>query len=68
MHEISKVLRGSTGSTPNLPAIFVNAPIMTIDCERSFSIMKTVNASNRLSMTEKHVSDAMIVQWNEGLP
>lgn len=71
MQEISKVLGGSTeaftGSNPNLPAIFINAPIVMVDCERSFSIMKTVNASNRLSMTEKHVRDTMIVQWNESL-
>lgn len=71
MHEISKILRGSTvaftGSNSELPAIFINAPIVNVDCERSFSIMKNVNAPNRLSMTDKHVKDTMVVQWNEGL-
>lgn len=75
MHEVSKVLRGSTdaftdtftGFDLELPSMYVNAPIVNVECERCFSFMKIINAPTRLKMTEQHVKNAMVVKRNEDI-
>ena len=68
MHNISKVIRGSQddfeGEDPNLIAIKANAPVVTCDVERTFSLLKDVNSAKRWNLTEEHIKEIMMIQWN----
>lgn len=70
---IAKILSGEPvekeerARLPMDPAILANfacAPITSVDVERFFSSMKDLLSCKRLSMTETHIRDQMIVQWN----
>ena len=68
IHKISKVLRGSEddfeGEDPNLIAIKANAPVVTCDVERTFSLLKDVNSAKRWNLTEEHIKEIRMIQWN----
>ena len=68
IHKISKVLRGSEddfeGEDPNLIAIKANAPVVTCDVERTFSLLKDVNSAKQWNLTEEHIKEIMMIQWN----
>ena len=68
MQQITKVLRGSEeafeGSDANATAMMGNAPLVTCDVERTFSTLKDINSHKRASLTEDHIKDIMIIQWN----
>ena len=65
IHKISKVLRGSEddfeGEDPNLIAIKANAPVVTCDVERTFSLLKDVNSAKRWNLTEEHIKEIMMI-------
>ena len=71
----SKVLRGSLitslvmslDMTPDFPALVANAPIVTVDCERSFSNLKDLLSPKRQSLSKGHIKDMMVIQWNAPL-
>jgi len=51
--------------TPMIPFfLFTHVPITSVNCERVFSKLKTVLTYNRTRMTEKHIWDVLLVQWN----
>jgi hypothetical protein len=39
----------------------------SVDCERAFSIFKDLLTNKRNRLTEDHLRDQMIIQWNKGL-
>ena len=67
LQKVSRVLRGECSSfeshcyDPNLPSVLRNVPLVTVDCERCFSALKGINSPKRLSLSEAHVGDAMII-------
>lgn len=46
---------------------FKFAPVTSVDCERAFSLFKDLISSKRLRMTEEHLRDQMMIQWNREL-
>ena len=68
IHKISKVFRGSEedfeGEDPNLIAIKANVPVVTFDVERTFSLLKDVNSAKRWNLTEEHIKEIRMIQWN----
>ncbi len=71
MKNISSILKGDSkelhGMDSNLPYKFRWAPITSVDCERTFSKLKTVLADNRTNLTECHVCDILLIQWIKDL-
>lgn len=74
MSNIAKILKGETIqkdervkllSDPALLANFASAPITSVDLERFFSSIKDLLSYKRLRLTEEHVKDQMMVQWNK---
>ncbi len=67
LRRISRVIRGSAedfeGDDLNMPSLFANAPVTSVDCERICSKFKDLLSSKRMSLTESHIRD-VIVQWN----
>ena len=65
---MANIMNGSSSDfqdmDPNLPHKYVNAPITSVDCERAFSMFKDILSSKMHRMTETHVKDQMIIQWN----
>ncbi|QQP50622.1 CGG triplet repeat-binding protein 1 [Caligus rogercresseyi] len=49
---------------PKLPFLFSCAPITSVDCERVFTKLKFFLSNQRISLTENHVKDMLILQWN----
>ncbi|QQP49652.1 Uncharacterized protein FKW44_010398 [Caligus rogercresseyi] len=47
-----------------LESNFLNAPIVNVDSERVFSFMKDINFPKRNKLSEKHVKDYLLIQWN----
>lgn len=73
---MSKILSGDPVNKedreklPKDPAIITNfscAPITSVDCERCFSSLKDLLSNKRLRLTENHVKDQMMLQWNKEL-
>ena len=52
------------GEDPNLIAIMANVHVVTCDVERMFSLLKDVNSAKRGNLTEEHVKEIMMIQWN----
>lgn len=70
MRNLVRIINGDSaadlgGASPNDPFLFSHAPITSIDCERTFSKLKAVLTDHRMRLTEKHVRDVLLVQWNE---
>ena len=70
LFKVSKVIRGSVQDfegigDPNLPALLANAPVTSLDCERVFSHFNDLLGVKRRKMTEEHLKDHMMVQWNK---
>lgn len=40
------------------------APMTSVDCERAFSRFKDIFLSKRRCLTEGHLKDLMLIQWN----
>ena len=55
------------GTDPSVPILFSNAPITSVDCERFFSKLKIVLADQRTRLTEAHLRDILLPQWNKDL-
>ena len=55
------------GMRPDIPDIFSQVPITSVDCERTFSKLKAVLTDHRTSLTESHVRDMLLIQWNSPL-
>jgi len=49
---------------PGMLANFASAPVVSVDVERFFSSLKGLLSFNRLNLTESHVKDQMLLQWN----
>jgi len=68
IHKLSRLLRGVQdnfeGQNPNDSAMMANAPIVSCEVERFFSTLKDVNVPKRASLTEDHIKDILMVQWN----
>jgi len=73
---IAKILSGEPvekedrSKLPQDPAVLANfacAPITSVDVERFFSSLKDLLSSKRLSLTETHVRDQMMIQWNRNI-
>ncbi len=68
MQKVARVPCGSVddfeGNDPNEPAILANAPVVSCDVERRFSALTDVNVPKRCNLSEEHVKDALIIQWN----
>lgn len=71
---ISKVLSGESvpkteqEKLPTDPAVLSNfscAPITSVDVERCFSSLKDLLSFKRLRLTESHVRDQIMLQWNK---
>ena len=70
LRNLAHVLNGTAdlgGAGPNDPFVFSQAPITSVDCERTFSKLKAVLTDYRTRLTEKHVRDMLLVQWNAPL-
>lgn len=52
---------------PRCHCHFSCAPITSVDCERAFSRFNDILFNKRTNLTEKHLRDQMIVQWNRNL-
>ena len=70
LEKMGAVLSGKTvpdiaGEDPNVIASFRCAP--SVDCERAFSRFKDLLSTKRGRMTEGHLKDQMLIQWNRGL-
>ncbi len=69
--QIGSVLKGEEvpglKEDPNIIASFSCAPVTSVDCERTFSIFKDLLINKRNRLTEDHLRDQMLIQWNEGL-
>jgi len=44
--------------------MFSHAPVTSVNSERTFSKLKKVLTNNRTRLTEKHIRDVLLVQWN----
>ena len=55
------------GTDPSVPILFSNAPITSVDCERFFSKLKIALADQRTRLTEAHLRDILLPQWNKDL-
>ena len=68
MEKIAKALQGSEeeilGQNPNVTTNMANAPIVTCDVERTFSVLKDINTPKRARLTEDHIKDVLMIQWN----
>lgn len=53
--------------SPDLIVNFKYAPVTSVDCERVFSSFKDVLSCKRTRLTEQHLKDQMIIQWNKDL-
>ena len=53
--------------SPGVIANFKNAPLVSVDCERSFSKFNDLLSNKRMKFTEEHLRDQMIIQWNSEL-
>ncbi|QQP51968.1 Uncharacterized protein FKW44_013468, partial [Caligus rogercresseyi] len=49
---------------PKLPFLFSCTLITSVDCERIFSKLKSLLSDQRTILTERHVKDMLILQWN----
>ena len=72
LEKMGAVLSGKTvpdiaGEDPNVIASFRCAPMTSVDCERAFSRFKDLLSTKRGRMTEGHLKDQMLIQWNRGL-
>lgn len=65
--EVAAEERAELPSGPATIASFSCAPITSVDVERFFSALKDLLSSKRLSMSEDHVRDQMLLQWNKDL-
>ncbi len=69
MEQMARVLSGASqdlqGMNSNLPFSFKNALITMVDCERSFSKLKGILSDQRTNLTEEHVQDLLLIQWNK---
>ena len=65
---MARYIRGSEvdfeGSDANNMAMMANASIVICDVERVFSYLKDLNTSKRVRLTEDHVKDMLMMQWN----
>ena len=55
------------GTDPYVPILFLNAPITCVYGERFLSKLKIVLADQRTRLTEAHVRDILLPQWNKDL-
>jgi hypothetical protein len=71
---IAKILIGEAVETeeraklpinPRVLANFASAPIVSVDVERFFSSLKGLLSFNRLKLSDSHIKDQMILQWNQ---
>ena len=53
--------------SPGVIANFKNAPLVSVDCEMSFSKFNDLLSNKRMKFTEEHLRDQMIIQWNSEL-
>lgn len=71
MCQIGAILSGESvpgvQEDPNEIANFRCAPITSVDCERTFSSFKDLLSDKRTRLTEEHLKDHMIIQWNQAL-
>jgi len=61
---VEKEERAKLPTSPGVLANFASAPITSVDVERFFSSLKGLLSFNRLRLTEGHVKDQMLLQWN----
>ena len=57
----------SGGEDPEVIASLKCAPMTSVDCERAFSRFKDLLSCKRNRLTEGHIKDQMLIQWNTGL-
>ncbi|QQP51977.1 Uncharacterized protein FKW44_003958, partial [Caligus rogercresseyi] len=60
----SKILKTETLELkydPKLQFLFSCTPITSVDCEKVFSILKSLLSDQRTSLTERHVKDMLIL-------
>ena len=55
------------GTDPYVPILFLNAPITCVYGERFLSKLKILLADQRTRLTEAHVRDILLPQWNKDL-
>ena len=71
LEQYASVLKGKDvdleGTDPSVPILFSNAPITSGDCERFISKLKIVLADQRTRLTEAHLRDILLPQWNKDL-
>jgi hypothetical protein len=71
LNKISKVISGERvqdfNVSPSTVVNFTYAPMVSVDCERAFSHFKDILSSKRRKLTETHLKDIMIIQWNNSL-
>ena len=72
LEKMGAVLSGKTvpdiaREDPNIIASFRCAPMMSVDCERAFSRFKDLLSTKRARLTEGHLKDQMLIQWNREL-
>lgn len=49
---------------PKTISNFRCAPVTSVDCERAFSRFKDIFSIKRRCLTEEHLKDLMLIQWN----
>ncbi len=52
---------------PNVLANFSCAPMMFMDCTGAFTTFNDLLSSKRNCLTEVHLKDQMLIQWNQVL-
>ncbi len=52
---------------PNVLTNFSCAPMMSMDCTGAFSTFNDLLSSKRNCLTEAHLKDQMLIQWNQVL-
>lgn len=71
LSQIGSVLSGEKvqglKEDPNIIASFSCAPMTSVDCERAFSTFKELLSIKRNRLTEDHLKDQMLIQWNQAL-
>ncbi len=71
MAQIGAVLSGESvqdiQEDPNVLVSFRCTPMMYVDCERAFNVFKDILGSKRNKLTEEHLKDQMLLQWNSAL-
>lgn len=71
LSQIGSVLNGEKvqglKEDPYIIASFSCAPMTSVDCERAFSTCKDLLSSKRNCLTEGHLKDQMLIQWNRAL-